>query len=185
MFTALHLADRCHNSRRAAGKGFAQTSAFGVGVPLLDRIGLFAHRQAHVAPELDEGVAGNARQDRSGQRRRLQGAVVKDEEDVHAAKLLDPALFNGIEEDHLIAALTLAFSQCGKASGIVAAALGSTRAPRSSAGEILGNPERDGRSAALEEGSDRRSDDAIEVIGRRLCAERDFRTDQERPEIKR
>ena len=53
----------------------------------------------------DDRVAGDAGQDRAGQRRRDQRAVVVDEEDVHAAELVDVPALHRVEEDHLVAAV--------------------------------------------------------------------------------
>ena len=73
-----------------------------VGTPLVDRITFLANGDPLVTGERDQAVAGDAGQDRAGQRRRDQRAIVEDEEDVHAAQLLDPALLGRVEEHDLV-----------------------------------------------------------------------------------
>src|SRR3546814_13860521 len=68
---------------------------------LVDRVALLAHRQAGIARQGDDCIAGDARQDGAGQRRRDDAAVVEDEEHVHTAQFLDPAVLGGVEKDDL------------------------------------------------------------------------------------
>src|SRR5882757_9065672 len=52
-----HLADRRDDGRRAAGEGLFQLATGGVSAPLLDRIGLLAHRRAGILRERDDRIA--------------------------------------------------------------------------------------------------------------------------------
>src|SRR5262249_42632073 len=56
-----HLADRRDDGGRAAGKSLLQLSAGGISAPLLDRVGLLAHRPAGILRERDDRIAGDAR----------------------------------------------------------------------------------------------------------------------------
>ena len=62
------------------------------------------------------------------ERRRDQAAVVEDEEDVHPAQLVDAPALDGVEEDHLVAAVLDRLGLGGQPRGVVAAALGRARA---------------------------------------------------------
>src|SRR5258708_5679620 len=96
-------APRSDDSSRAAGEGLAETAAGGVGTPLVDRIAVLANLDALVLGQGEQRCARDAGQDRAAKRWRRHRAVVEDEEDVHAAQFLDPALLDGIEEHHLVA----------------------------------------------------------------------------------
>ena len=69
-------------------------------------------------------------------------AVVEDEEDVHAAQLLDPALLDRVEEHDLVAAVAGRFGLGEQAGGVVAAALGGAGAARRGARVVRRHPDR-------------------------------------------
>src|SRR3546814_5273943 len=129
--SARHLAHRGHDSGGAAGEALGQPAAFRVGLPLVDRIAFLAHRQPRIFRQRDQRVAGAAWQARTGQRRRDDAAVVHDEEHVHAAQFLDPAMLGGVKEDDLIVPLGDRLALRDEARGIVAAAFGGAGAARS------------------------------------------------------
>src|SRR6202035_1381116 len=90
--------------------------------PLLNAVALLANVTAFATGERDDRIPGDARQDRAAQRWRGQGTVVEHEEDVHAAKFLDPAMLRRIEEHDLIAAVFDRLGLGEQAGGVVAAA---------------------------------------------------------------
>ena len=109
----------------AAGEGLGQPAALRVGPPLLDRIGLLAHRrcpcsrarvriESRVMPGKIVPLSGGVAID----------AVVEDEEDVHAAQFLDPAALDRVEEDDLVAAVADRLGLGDQAGRIIAAAFG-------------------------------------------------------------
>src|SRR5690606_6016354 len=122
------------DSGRAAGEGFRHLAALDVRLPLVEGIALLVDGEAFLARERDEGLARDAGKDGAAERRRRDGAVLHDEEDVHAAQFLDPAMLGGIEKHDLVAALRRRFRLRDEACGIVAAALGGARAAGGRAG---------------------------------------------------
>ena len=68
--------------------------------------------------------AGDALEDRAGELGRDQPVVLRHEEQVHPAELLDVGVRRGVEEDGLVAAVLDALELAGEAGGVVAAALG-------------------------------------------------------------
>src|SRR5262249_43544240 len=129
---------------------------------------------AAVGGEPDERVAGDAGQDRAGQRRRDHRVVVHHEEDVHAAELIHVTSLHGVEEDDLVAAVADGLGLGDQAGGVVAAALGGAGAAGRGAGVVVGDPQRDRLHAALEVRAGGRGDDDVGVFGRRLDAEEDL-----------
>src|SRR5207244_12743790 len=105
----------------AAGKSLFQLAAGGVRTPLLDRVGLLAHLLAGIPGKLNDGVAGDTRQD-GAERRRRERTILEHEEDVHAAEFLDIAALDRIEEDDLVAAALDRLGLRAQAGGVVAAA---------------------------------------------------------------
>src|SRR4051794_6902526 len=87
------LADRRDHGGGTAGEGLFQLSAGSISAPLLDRVGLLAHRRAGLLGQRDDRVAGDARQNRA-ERRRRERTIVEHEEHVHAAEFLDVAAFD-------------------------------------------------------------------------------------------
>src|SRR3546814_21182060 len=126
-FAARDLADRGDHRGGAAGEAFGQAAAFGIGLPLVDRIGLLAHRQARVLRQLDDRVAGDAGQDRAGPRRRYDAAVIESEEHVHAAEFLAPAISGGFEATDLVVPLVARPALPAEAAGHVADAFSRPR----------------------------------------------------------
>ncbi len=150
-----HAADRRNNGGSAAGEGFGQASAFGIGLPLVDGIGFFAHDDAILARKCEQGIARNAGQDCSTKGRRLDRSVTEDEKEVHPAKFFDPAPFGGVEEDHLVKSLRNRLGLRNETRGVVAAAFCRSRASGRCPCVILRNPERNRRGSALEIAADR------------------------------
>src|SRR4051812_5016379 len=74
--TRTHPADRRDYRRRAASKRLAQPAALGIGLPLIDRIGLLTHAKAGFARKRQQRIASDAGQDRARERRRGDRAVV-------------------------------------------------------------------------------------------------------------
>ena len=101
----LDLANRRHNGCGAAGESLLEMTAGCILLPLIDGIGLLANGHTPSPRKRDQRITGNARQDRAGERRGLQGSVVKHEEDVHATQFLDPLAFDGIQKNDLVTAL--------------------------------------------------------------------------------
>ena len=182
---ARHRADRRHHRRGAARERLDQPSACRFGAPLVDRVALFAHLDALRACKRQDRVAGDAGQDRAGQRGRRHAAVVEHEEDVHAAQFLDPAALGRVEEDHLVAAVADRLGLREQAGRIVAAALGGAGAALRGAGVLLADPDRHGRRAALEIRADRRGEHHVEIFRRRLHAEKHFGREHERAQVQR
>ena len=180
-----HLADRGHDRGGAAGEGFGQAAARGVGAPLVDAIGLFAHRQALVAGDADDRIAGDAGQNRAGQRRGDHRSVVEHEEDVHAAQFLDPATLDRVEEHDLVAPLRDRLRLRGEAGGVIAAALRLARTAGRGARVILADPDRHRARAALPIGADRGCDDHVEIFGGGLHAQERFARIHEGAQVQR
>src|ERR1019366_504809 len=90
-----------------------------------------------------------------------------DEEDIHAAKFLDPAVFGGIEEDHLIAAVSDRFSLSQESGGVVAATLDRSCTAWGGAAEVRGDPDGDGLGPAFEIRPHGAGDDTEGIFGRR------------------
>src|SRR5580704_4283788 len=149
----LYLADRGDHCRRAASEALGKSAAARVFLPLGERIPLLLHRQPALAGQCENGVAGHAWQDGTGERRGEQRAVVHHEEDVHAAHLLHPATLHSVQEYHLIAALLVSLPLSGEAGGIIATALRGTCAAGGGTDVIVAHPCRD--DGALEIGGHR------------------------------
>ncbi len=71
------------------------------------------------------------------------GAVVEDEEDVHSAEFLEPAVLDGVEEDHLVAAVLERLLLGQQARGAVTARLRRAGAPGRGTDVVLRQPQRD------------------------------------------
>src|SRR4051812_13771926 len=84
----LDMADRRDDRGGAAGEDLGEGAGGRVGAPLVQGDDTFLGGVAEVAGDLEEGVAGDALEDRAGERRR-DDPVAVDEGDVHRAGLLD------------------------------------------------------------------------------------------------
>ena len=144
------FADGGHHRRSAAGKGFDQSAGFRIRAPLVDRIRLFAHAQPFFSGKCDQAIARYAVQDRVGQRGSLNAAIVKDEEDVHSAQFLDPAMFFGVEEYYLIMTGLHGLGDWDKAGRVIATAFGSAGAAGTRTVIMFADPQRNGGCAAFE-----------------------------------
>src|SRR5205085_1278046 len=120
-------------------------------------VALLPDRTAFAAGERDDRIPGDARQDRAEGRCRHR-AIVEDEEDVHAAELLDPAMLGSVEEHDLIAALLDRLGLGEQAGGVIAAAFGRAGAPFGRASVSVAEPHGDSLGPALEIGADRAGD---------------------------
>ena len=114
---------------------------------------------------------------------RRHRAVVEDEEDVHAAELLDPPAFGGVEEDDLVAAVPDRLGLGDEARGVIAAAFGGARAAGRGAGVVVREPDADRLLAALEIGADRRGDHHEPIFRRRADAEKGLAREHEGAQV--
>ena len=133
--------------------------------------------------EGEDRVAGDAGQDGAAERRGQHRAVVEHEEDVHAAELLDPAPFGGVEEDDLVAAVLDRLGLGDEARGVIAAAFGGAGAAGRGAGVVGREPDADRLLAALEIGADGRGDHHEPVFRRRTDAEKRLVGEHERAQV--
>ena len=101
---------------------------------------LLAHDNAFLTRQCKQRVARDAGKDRAAKRRRLDGAIGKDEEQVHAPQFLDPAPLGRVKEDDLVEPHTDGFGLRDEACSIVAAALGGPRSAGRGAGMVLRDP---------------------------------------------
>ena len=153
--------------------------------PLVDPVAFLADRQPFVAQELDQAVAGDAGQDRAGQRRGDHAAVVEHEEQVHAAQFLDPLALDRVEEHDLVVPLGDRLGLRDEAGGVVAAALGRPGAAGGGADVIAADPDRHRRHARLEIVARRAGDHEELVLARRAHAEERLGSEHEGPQVER
>ncbi len=83
------------------------------------------HRESPELQKLNDRVARDARQDRTGERRRHNGAVDL-EEDVHRADFLDVLAMDTVEPKHLRKAFVLGSVLRADRRGVIAAGFGRT-----------------------------------------------------------
>ena len=135
------------------------------------------------AGEGQDRIAGDARQNGAAERRGQHRAVVEDEEHVHAAELLDPAPFGGVEKDDLVAAVPDRLGLGDEARGVIAAAFGGAGAAGRGAGVVGREPDADRLLAALEIGADGRGDHHEPIFRRRADAEKGLVGEHERAQV--
>ena len=80
-----------------------------MGIPVMDH-----QRQVELLGQFEDRAAGDAGQDRAGQCRGDQSAVLHHEEDIHPAELIDIRVRGGVEEDGLVAAVLCALDLTGE-----------------------------------------------------------------------
>ncbi len=180
---ALDRADRRDHRRGAAGERLADAARGSAVPPLRQADRAFLDAAAGPLGQLDHRVAGDAGQDRAGQRRGDQGAVVEDEEDVHPAELVDVLALHRVQVDHLVAAVLDGLGLRGEPGRVVAAALGRAGAAGGRPGVVGGDPDRDRLDAAGEVRPDRGRDDQVQVFQRRAHTEEDLAGVGERPQV--
>ena len=122
--TGLDLADPRDDRGRSAGEDFPQPPCARVFTPLLEGIGFLANLEAAGPGERDDRGAGYSGEDGPAEGRCLDRPVLEDKEDVHPTEFFDPAPFDGVEENDLVATVSCGFSLGEEARGVVSAALG-------------------------------------------------------------
>src|SRR6266567_5965971 len=138
---ALDLRDRGDDRGGAAREHLGNLAGLAPRPPLLHRDRALAGRDAQVRRQREHRVPGDPGQQRAGQRWRLDPRVLAsavDEEQVHPAHLLDPAVLDRIEPDDLVTAVVDGLLLAEEGRGVVAAGLRLTRPARRGPGVALG-----------------------------------------------
>src|SRR5690554_2246781 len=152
---ALHgdlLAHQGDHRGGAAGEYLVQLAGGGGLAPLVDADRALLVGQPLVPGQGQHRVPGPPLEDGVGEARGGDAAILEDEEEVHAAQLLDPLVLGGVEEGHLAPAVVAGLLLGGLGGSIVAAALGETGTARGGALVVAGEPDGDRLHAALEVG---------------------------------
>ena len=107
----------------------------------------------------EDGLAGDAGQNASGELRSEESAIIGDGHEVHATELLDPGVLDGVEEEHLGAPAILCGKLCSERGGVVAATLGGTGTTGNGTHLVTLHPDVDGTHPVGEVCADRGAED--------------------------
>ena len=118
---------RRDDSRRAGAERLFQRAVIRRVKDILHRNAALVHGDSLVLGQLDDGVAGDAAENRTEQRRRDQ-RILELEEHVHRTDFLDVLVLLAIQPKHLLIALFLRDVACKDRRGVVARSLGKAHA---------------------------------------------------------
>ena len=164
-------ADRGHDGGGAAREDLGDLARADALGPLGEGDATLLDGQAHVPAELEDRGAGDALEDRAGERRGDEAAVGVHEEHVHAAELLDRVVVVLVEEHDLVGALRRGLQLGQQRGGVVAAGLGRAHAALAGAGVVTRDPDGHRLELAAEVVAGRRGDHHVPHLPGRADAE--------------
>ena len=171
------FADRADDGRRAA------EAALGERADFFKLDGALFDRHAEVLRDVDERTARDGRKDGAGLRRD-ELAVLRDEQEVRAARLFDVRARRGIEEHVLVKAVLMREDVRIEAHGVIQAGLDVACAVRGCT-VVVADADRDRLHAVLEVRADRRAEQAELVLVCRLDADDGARREEVRTKVER
>ncbi len=139
MQVAIAVTDAGNGSDDGGGsgaEGFGEFSSGVSGEDFVDRELAFFRGDAHLAKQSQSGVARDAGQDGSAERR-SNGFAVQNKEDVHDAGFFDVAALDAVEPKDIVKAFFLGEAGGEEAAGIVASGFAVSGAAGESANEAL------------------------------------------------
>ena len=184
----LHGAHRGDHGGGAAGQHLGEHAGVRGLLPLLDGDAALVDGVAQVPGDLDQGVAGNTRQQGAGELRGDDLGVLplaEDEHEVHATHLLDPLALDGVQPHNLVAALLGGLGLGHEGTGVVTGALRGTGAAGRGAHVLSGQPHAHRLDAAGEVGARRGGDDHVGVGLGRLDTQVHVPGDHQRAQVQR
>src|SRR5690606_15017496 len=177
------LADRGDDGGGPAGEDLLDLTRADAFLPDVDLDLLLSGVETDLLGELEDRRTRDALEDRAGQSRSEDAAVLHDEKQVHPAELLDVGVRRGVEEDDLVTAVLDSLELRSERGRIVAATLRGARAALAGPGVLGRQPQRHRLQTAGEVCAGRGGDDRVGDLLCRPDAEVGLRRIHERAQV--